>query len=89
MSALFELYISKKDTSLVKSNAYKEIIWLIKKPTTKAECQFVVDSLNLFKRFTEKFHIKEPLANKTLYRAESPGLDISWTDFKTWSNQKA
>ncbi|KAK2719622.1 hypothetical protein QYM36_005186 [Artemia franciscana] len=46
------------------SRLRKEIIWLIKQPIMKADCQFVVDSSNLFIRFTENFQQDVPLVHK-------------------------
>ena len=67
MTVLFEyfvVYTPKRNPSLMKSNAYKEIIWLVKQPTMKAECQFVVNTKNLFTRFNLKFQGEEPLVHK-------------------------
>ncbi|XP_063216597.1 uncharacterized protein LOC134527657 [Bacillus rossius redtenbacheri] len=57
----FLSYVPKKRNSLGKSNNYKRILSLLKKPTIKAELLFVCSSARVFTRFTGAFQKEEPM----------------------------
>ncbi|KAK2704423.1 hypothetical protein QYM36_016724, partial [Artemia franciscana] len=66
----FTVFIVKRNASLMRSNAYKDIAKLLKQSTLKAEFQFIVDSFILFTRFTLKFQLEEPLVHEILMELE-------------------
>ncbi|XP_063230993.1 uncharacterized protein LOC134535717 isoform X1 [Bacillus rossius redtenbacheri] len=57
----FLSYVPKKRNSLDKSNNYKRIVSLLKKPTIKAELLFVCSSARVFTCFTGAFQKEEPM----------------------------
>lgn len=55
------VYIPKHRPKLTATSKYLKIVNALKKPTAKAEVQFVVNSAEVFQRFTLKFQRQEPL----------------------------
>ena len=73
----------------MKSNVYEEVIRLIKQSTMKAECQFFIESSNLFTRFTNECQWEEFLVHELYTELNLADFDIGWTSSNTRFDWKA
>ncbi|KAK2711000.1 hypothetical protein QYM36_012238 [Artemia franciscana] len=66
----FTVFILKKNSSFMRSNAYNEIAKVLKRSTLKVDFQFIDDSFSLFTRSTLKFQREELLIHEIFMELE-------------------